>query len=342
MSGIRTYLNNLAAVSDYLDGQGGQSNCGGPGYGPEYDTKYISVITGTKIYYNGAVSPLQIGVNNKNNMAINPDYGGYELTLCYNLNQATGKNIYVAKRDQGGTQLYNDPGTTSVTQVTMGVGSKSFTIAAGLTYDVGQNVMAKHDSGNYMIGVCSGYNNVTGAFSMNGVTIVGSGTYSSWTISLMTWNPAVRDQYCDQWLSYIYAVIDYCETNGINYKIFLFWIQGEEDGLVIAKANAYLVNLTALFNYMIPAIHSYIFAHYPNRVIPDIKVLIAEMGSNSGAGGDAIRAAEASFVAADPVNRKLMSSAGLTYYPDNVHITAAGFTLKGAGEGKTDVLGFWT
>ena len=90
---------------------------------------------------------------------------------------ATSANIAIAA-----------PGTnaTSSTGVTIGYGSKSFTIQTGKSIVVGMTLKIAYTTTptNWMLGDVTSYNSGTGALTVYVSTIQGSGTYSSWTMSI--------------------------------------------------------------------------------------------------------------------------------------------------------------
>jgi hypothetical protein len=73
---------------------------------------------------------------------------------------------------------------TSTTSVAIGTGSKSFTTQTGLGYLVGMTLRLAFDSVNYMTGDVTSYNTGTGALVVNVTSVVGSGTRTSWVISM--------------------------------------------------------------------------------------------------------------------------------------------------------------
>jgi hypothetical protein len=73
--------------------------------------------------------------------------------------------------------------TTSSTSLTIGTGSQSLTIATGKTYYTSQQ-MTLTNGANSMTGQITSYNTSTGALVVNVTSVVGSGTFSSWTVTL--------------------------------------------------------------------------------------------------------------------------------------------------------------
>jgi hypothetical protein len=78
----------------------------------------------------------------------------------------------------------NDTTSTSTTSLTIGIGAQSLTVDASKSYQVGQSVKIAHDSTNWMHGEVTSYNAGTGALVVNVTAIFGSGTETSWTITL--------------------------------------------------------------------------------------------------------------------------------------------------------------
>ncbi|PKN71189.1 MAG: hypothetical protein CVU54_01850 [Deltaproteobacteria bacterium HGW-Deltaproteobacteria-12] len=78
----------------------------------------------------------------------------------------------------------NDTTSTSTTSLAIGTGSKSLTVDASKSYQVGMSVKIAHDSSNWMFGEVTSYNSGTGALVVNVTLIAGSGTEASWTVTL--------------------------------------------------------------------------------------------------------------------------------------------------------------
>jgi hypothetical protein len=73
---------------------------------------------------------------------------------------------------------------TSTTSVAIGTGSKSFTTQTNLGYLVGMTLRLAFDSVNYMTGDVTSYNTGSGALVVNVTSVVGSGTRTSWVITM--------------------------------------------------------------------------------------------------------------------------------------------------------------
>lgn len=75
---------------------------------------------------------------------------------------------------------------TSTTTMTGSIAVKSFTLAqTGKAYSLGQTVnIADSTVTVVMSGIITAYNSTTGAMSVNVSTLLGSGTFSSWVISV--------------------------------------------------------------------------------------------------------------------------------------------------------------
>jgi hypothetical protein len=73
---------------------------------------------------------------------------------------------------------------TSTTSNSIGTGAKTFTTQTGLGFVVGNTIRLAFDSTNYMTGDVTSYNSGTGSLVVNVTAVVGSGTRTSWTISL--------------------------------------------------------------------------------------------------------------------------------------------------------------
>ena len=83
----------------------------------------------------------------------------------------------------------NAPGTnaTSATSLTIGTGSRSFTLAqTGKAFSLGQSVIISNTASptNWMAGAITAFNSATGAITVNVLLTNGSGTAATWTISL--------------------------------------------------------------------------------------------------------------------------------------------------------------
>lgn len=74
--------------------------------------------------------------------------------------------------------------TTSSTSNSISVASKSFTVGTGLALAIGQTIIAANDATHLMTGTVTSYNSGTGALVMNATSVTGTGTFTSWSISL--------------------------------------------------------------------------------------------------------------------------------------------------------------
>jgi len=74
--------------------------------------------------------------------------------------------------------------STSTTTLTIATGTQVLTIGTGLALTTAQPIIIAYNASNYMIGNVSTYNSGTGALVANISSIVGSGTYNTWTINV--------------------------------------------------------------------------------------------------------------------------------------------------------------
>lgn len=82
-------------------------------------------------------------------------------------------------------QIWGEVGNTqsSSTSNTIGTGSKTFTIATGLsTFQPGNYAKAYYDANNAMFGTVTSYNSGTGELVLNIASVKGSGTYTAWSL----------------------------------------------------------------------------------------------------------------------------------------------------------------
>lgn len=82
---------------------------------------------------------------------------------------------------------------TSTSSVSIGTGSKVFTIPTSLEDFIvpGESFVRVYNSaGNYMQGLVTAYNSGTGAMTVNVTVAVGAGTFASWTVSLLAYDPS--------------------------------------------------------------------------------------------------------------------------------------------------------
>ena len=79
-----------------------------------------------------------------------------------------------------GTSYTCDIHSTSSDSLTIGTGSKSVAVDAGLSYVSGMEIVLTYNDSNYMIGTITSYNSTSGTLVFNVTSTNGSGTYSSW------------------------------------------------------------------------------------------------------------------------------------------------------------------
>lgn len=88
------------------------------------------------------------------------------------------------------TSAINAPGTTatSTTSLTIGTGSKTFTIQTGKAYSVGQTVVVANTvtPANQMTGVIIDHNSGTGSITVDVQAVSGAGTFASWSVGMST------------------------------------------------------------------------------------------------------------------------------------------------------------
>ena len=86
----------------------------------------------------------------------------------------------------GATGLSGDKYTTSsTTSLTIATGTQSLTVDTGLALSIGQSVIIANSATDQMTGSIVSYDPLTGALVANITSIIGSGTFSSWSVSLL-------------------------------------------------------------------------------------------------------------------------------------------------------------
>ena len=88
-------------------------------------------------------------------------------------------------------------GGSSTTSLAIGTGSKTLTTQTGKTWFIGQFVIIAMTMtpANYMIGQITAYDSGTGSLTVNVTAFGGSGTYSTWTISVTALATVATDLY---------------------------------------------------------------------------------------------------------------------------------------------------
>ncbi|MBL7890654.1 MAG: VCBS repeat-containing protein [Bacteroidia bacterium] len=134
-----------------------------------------------KLSWNGsAVVKTQSTLSNSNFFTQN--------ITCGDFNNDGWDDVYVCD-DNAYAKVYMNDGAGnlqflahSTTSMTIGTGSKSFTIQTGLAFTVGQTVKVGYDGTKYMTGTVTSYNSGTGAMVVNVTSVVGSGTFPTWSV----------------------------------------------------------------------------------------------------------------------------------------------------------------
>jgi hypothetical protein len=166
-----------------------------------------------KLSWNGsAVVKTQTTLSNSNFFTQN--------ITCGDFNNDGWDDVYVCD-DNAYAKVYMNDGAGnlqflahSITSMTIGTGSKSFTVQTGLAFSVGQTVRVGYDGTKYMTGTVTSYNSGTGAMVVNVTSVVGSGTHPTWSvhpnvvfnhqISTLTYSgdPADSGNYGSAWLDF--------------------------------------------------------------------------------------------------------------------------------------------
>src|ERR1017187_24407 len=75
--------------------------------------------------------------------------------------------------------------TTSTTTMSVVLTVQNFTVGTGLAYSLGQIVVIANTINDEMIGIVLSYNSSTGAITVNVTSIIGTGIFSNWNVSLI-------------------------------------------------------------------------------------------------------------------------------------------------------------
>lgn len=70
----------------------------------------------------------------------------------------------------------------STNSLTIGTGAQNLTVQTGLNFTAGQTVKVGFNGNNYMTGTVTSYTSGTGALVVNVTSVVGSGTFGSWSV----------------------------------------------------------------------------------------------------------------------------------------------------------------
>ena len=97
-----------------------------------------------------------------------------------------GQNDYIAQLNSLWDRATISVIGTSTSSLTVSAGSKVFTTNTNLQFAVGSQVTitATGDLSKYMSGQVTAYNQTTGAITVNVTSVNGTGTFTSWSITL--------------------------------------------------------------------------------------------------------------------------------------------------------------
>jgi hypothetical protein len=106
-------------------------------------------------------------------------YGGYTLPRYLSYMLAGLNEIGVVIDENAGLMV-----GASASNVSVGTGAKSFTATTNRAWAPGMYLLAYASADNFVSGTVTSYNPATGALVLNSVDTGGSGSYTSWTITL--------------------------------------------------------------------------------------------------------------------------------------------------------------
>lgn len=86
--------------------------------------------------------------------------------------------------DAAATVLNNRLTSTSITSLSVSAGAKSLTVATGEAFTVGQLIRVANSTANWMVGPVTSYDAATGALVFEATSFLGSGSLSSWTVTI--------------------------------------------------------------------------------------------------------------------------------------------------------------
>lgn len=122
--------------------------------------------------------------------------GGHRTRFVPALSQMVAVAQTVVTTAQSGVNASTNGGT-SVTSLLIGTGSKTLTTQTGKTWFIGQFVIIalSMTPSNYMVGQITAYDTNTGSLTVNVTATGGSGTYSTWVISVTALATVAQDLY---------------------------------------------------------------------------------------------------------------------------------------------------
>ena len=104
------------------------------------------------------------------------------IVTVQDINTATGAITVI--NYTGTAPLLEQYSTVSITNLTIGIGSKTLNTSPGLSYTPGQFITIAYDQSNYMFGAVTSYSAVTGNLVVNVTTTAGTGTYGDWALNI--------------------------------------------------------------------------------------------------------------------------------------------------------------
>jgi hypothetical protein len=182
-----TFANNLLNVVVKSSTLGGSDYTNLTNYGFMYNNTYPAIIFGvggtTNYHQYYDIVNNRIVTTNLTTLAVVNISGGAGTVTSVN----SGINISVDNTNPAApiiNSLSDRYKTTSNSNITIGNGSRTFTVDANLSYIPLQEVLIVYDPSNHMHGSVTSYNSTTGQLIVDVKHNTGSGTYNLWSINL--------------------------------------------------------------------------------------------------------------------------------------------------------------
>lgn len=132
--------------------------------------------------------------------------------------------------------------TTSTSTLNLTVAVQTATIGVGLSYEAGMTIKFYFDASNYMIGYVNSYNSTTGVIVVDFQSITGSGSKSSWTVTVV---PARNIYECT--VAFNHTTDSYYAGSGAGILVEADYL----DNLAIIGNFAGVYATTCLANYLV-------------------------------------------------------------------------------------------